>query len=281
MTDQPGSLQSATAARRRGYPSDVTDEQWAFLAPFLTLMTEKAPQRTYPLRDLFDAVRYVVRSGAPWRFLPKDFPPWNAVYQQARRWQRAGVFEAIAHELRILERVLKDRPESPSAVILDGRTLRSTPESGHRAGYDGHKRTNGSKAHIAVDTLGNLLAVVISNGKEQERHQVGELTGRLRVISGGTVEVAFVDQGDTGAAAAEAAAAHQVELEVVKTPEAKRGFVLLPRRWVVERTFGWLSRHRRLARDYERLAQTLAAYHWVAFLGILLGRIQFAPLSSA
>ena len=117
-------------------------------------MTEDAPQRVHPLREVFDAVRYVVRSGCPWRMLPHDFPPWEAVYQQARRWQAAGAFEQIAHELRIAERTLKDRPENPTATALDGRTLRSTPESGHRASYDGYKRTNGSKVHVAVDTLG-------------------------------------------------------------------------------------------------------------------------------
>ena len=264
---------------RKGYPSDVTDAQWEFLAPFLTLMTEDAPQRVHPLREVFDAVRYVVRSGCPWRMLPHDFPPWEAVYQQARRWQAAGAFEQIAHELRIAERTLKDRPENPTATALDGRTLRSTPESGHRASYDGYKRTNGSKVHVAVDTLGNLLSVVVTGGKEQERAQVAELTERVQAATGGSVEVAFADQVYTGSAAADAARENGVELEVVRTPEAKRGFVLLPRRWVVERTFGWLARHRRLARDYERLTETLAAFHWVAFLGILLTRVPLAGSS--
>ena len=276
MTERHLSLGEATTSRTGSYPSDVSDDEWEFLAPFLALMTEEAPQRVHPLRDVFNAVRYIVRSGCPWRMLPNDLPPWEAVYQQARRWQQAGVFEQIAHELRLIERTLKDRDEQPTAVVLDGRTLRSTPESGHRASYDGAKRKNGSKVHIAVDTLGNLLAVVISGGKEQERAQVGELTERLQELTGENVEVALVDQGYTGKNAADAAAAHNVQLEVVKHTEAKKGFVLLPRRWVVERTFGWLARHRRLARDYERLTQSLAAYHWVAFIGVLLGRIQLA-----
>ena len=143
-------------------------------------------------------------------------------------------------------------------------------------------RTNGSKVHIAVDTLGNLLAVVVSGAKTQERHQVANVCAELKAATGGTVELAFVDQGYvdqgyTGEDAKRAAEAFDVDLEVVKHTEAKKGFVLLPRRWVVERTFGWLARHRRLARDYERLTQTLAAYHWVAFIGILLARIQLAP----
>lgn len=262
-----------STTRKSTYPSDVTDEQWEFLLPYLTLMKEEAPQREYSLRALFNAVRYVVRTGVQWRYLPNDFPPWTAVYQQARRWLQAGVFEAIAHDLRIVERVLQERDRDPSAVILDARTLQSTPESGSRAGYDGAKRKNGSKVHVAVDTLGNLLAITVTSGQEQERDQVGELAQQVQELTGGRVKLAYVDQGDTGERAANAAAAHEMELEVVKHTEAKKGFILLPRRWVVERTFGWLGRHRRLARDYERLVQTLAGYHWLAYLGIMIQRI--------
>lgn len=262
-----------STTRKLGYPSDVTEEQWDFLLPYLTLMSENAPQRLYSLRDLFNAVRYVVRTGVQWRYLPTNFPPWWAVYQQARRWLRAGVFEAIAHDLRVIERVLKERNADPSAVVLDARTLQSTPESGSRAGYDGHKKKHGSKVHIAVDTLGNLLSIIVTPANEQERDQVGQLAAKISELTDGRVKLAYVDQGYTGERAADAAAEHEIELEVVKHTEAKKGFVLLPRRWVVERTFGWLGRHRRLARDYERLAETLAGYHWVAFLGLMLQRI--------
>lgn len=143
---------------------------------------------------MFNAVRYVVRTGVQWEYLPNNFPPSDAVYQQARRWLHAKVYETIAHDLRIIARVLEDRDEEPSAAILDGRTLRSTRESGARAGYDGHKKKRGSKVHIAVDTLGNLLDVVISKGNEQERSQVAELTEYLQETTGGTVEIAYVDR---------------------------------------------------------------------------------------
>lgn len=259
--------------RKSGYPSDVTDEEWEFLLPYLTLMREDAPQREHSLRDLFNAVRYVVKTGVQWRFLPNDFPPWTAVYQQARRWLQSGVYEAISHDLRIVMRILEDREEEPTGVILDARTLQSTPESGSRAGFGGHKKKNGSKIHLAVDTLGNLLAVTVTAANEQERDQVAELAEQVQKVTDHAVKVAFVDQGYTGEKAAEAAQTHGIELEVVKHKEAKKGFVLLPRRWVVERTFGWLGRFRRLARDYERLTTTLAGYHWIAFFGILLTRI--------
>jgi transposase len=263
---------------RKSYPSDVTDDEWAFAASYLTLLTEDAGQREYALRDVFDALRWVVKTGAQWRYLPGDFPPWPAVYQQARRWLAAGCFEAMTHDLRELLRVAAGRHPSPSAVILDGRTLQSTPESGARAEFDGHKMRNGSKVHIAVDTLGHLLAVRVTTGKEQERNQVRDLAAGAQEATGQAVTLAYADQGYTGDQPVADAAAHGITLEVVKpdrTRKAKakrKGFVLLPRRWVVERSFAWMGRFRRLARDYERLSKTLAGWHWVAFLVLLLHR---------
>lgn len=261
---------------RTFYSSDVSDAEWEFLIPYLALMREDAPQRNYPSRELFNGIRYVIKTGCQWRMLPHDFPPWTAVYQQARRWHHAGVFEQITHDLRAVTRLLADRNPQPSATILDGRTLQSTPESGGRAGYDGHKKKNGSKVHVAVDTLGNLLALKVTPANEQERSQVAELAAKVQEVTGNNVQIAFVDQGYTGEDAAQQAEAHGIKLEVVKHTEAKRGFVLLPRRWVVERTFGWLGRFRRLARDYERLTETLAAWHWVGFIALLLAKVGFS-----
>ena len=258
---------------RKSYKSDVSDPEWEFLLPYLTLMREDSPQREHSLRDVFDAMRYVVKTGCQWDFLPHDFPPAPAVYQQARRWIAAGVFEEITHDLRMIVRMVGEREAQPTATILDARTLQSTPESGGRAGYDGAKKKNGSKVHLAVDTLGNLLALKVTAANEQERAQVAELTAKIQAVTGNTVEIAYVDQGYTGEAAADDAKANGIKLEVVKHTEAKKGFVLLPRRWVVERTFGWLGRFRRLARDYERLTETLAGWHWLAFLTLLLPRL--------
>jgi transposase len=262
-----------TQTARKPYPSDVSDEEWAFVAPYLTLMREDAPQRDYPLREVFNGLRYVVKTGAPWRWMPHDLPPWPTVYQQSPRWLRAGVFEAVAHDLRSLLRLAAGRPPEPTAVILDARTLQSTPESGARAGYDGHKKRKGSKTHIAVDTLGHLLALLVTPANEQERAQVAELAEAVQEVTGDTVELAYVDQGYTGEQPAADAAAHGIRLEVVKHTEAKRGFVLLPRRWVVERDFAWAARFRRLARDYERLPETLAGLHFVAFVCLMLQRL--------
>ena len=227
---------------------------------------------------MFDAVRWLVKTGAHWRYIPNDFPPWAAVYQQARRWLAAGCFEAMAHDLRQVIRVAAGRAGVPTAAVLDGRTIQSTPESGGRAGYDGYKRRNGSKVHAAVDTLGLLLAVRVTAASEQERAQVFDLAADVQAATGQTVSLAFVDQGYTGDQPAADAAAHGIRLEVVKLDEAKKGFVLLPRRWVVERTFGWLARFRRLARDYERTAEVLAGWHWVAFTGLMLTRVMALTL---
>lgn len=257
---------------RKGYPSDVSDEEWALVAPYLTLMSEDAPQRTHSMREVFNGLRWMIRTGAPWRMMPHDLPPWFTIYQQAQRWLKAGVFEAIVFDLREVLRIAAGKKARPSAVIFDSRTLQSSPESGGRAEYDGAKRRKGSKTHIAVDTLGNLLALLVTPANEQDRAQVGALAKKVQEATGESVELAYVDQGYTGETAVQEAAAHGMKLEVIKLTEAKKGFVLLPRRWVVERSFGWAARFRRLARDYERLPETLAGLHFLAFAVLMLKR---------
>jgi transposase len=276
MADVPAVSDAERPPARAGgrrYPSDVSDEEWAFVAPYLTLLPLEAGQRRHDLREVFNAVRYLVRTGAPWRYLPLDFPPWAAVYQQTQRWLARGCFAAIAHDLRSLLRVAAGRASEPTAAVLDARTLRSSRESGPRAGYDGHKRTRGSKVHAAVDTLGHLLALAVTPADVDERTQVAALARAVQEATGQTVELAWVDQGYTGEEPATAAGAHGIRLVVVKPPAAKRGFVLLPRRWVVERSFAWAARFRRLARDYERLPETLAGLHFLAFACLFLHRV--------
>jgi transposase len=257
---------------RKPYPSDVGDEEWAFAVTYLTLMTEDAPQREYELREVFNGLRWIVRTGAQWRMMPNDLPPWWVVYQQTQRWLEAGVFEAMVNDVRMLLRLAAEREAQPSAVIFDSRTVQSTPDSGAEAGYDGAKKRRGRKVHLAVDTLGHLLAAYVTAANEQDRAQVAELAEQVQAATGGTVEVAFVDQGYTGDQAARDAASQGIRLEVVKLSAAKRGFILLPKRWVIERSIAWVARFRRLARDYERLPQTLAGLHFLAFACLLLSR---------
>src|SRR5438045_2084969 len=218
---------------RKPYPSDVSDDEWSFVAPYLTLMKEDAPQREHDLREVFNGLRWIVRTGAQWRMMPHDLPPWAAVYQQTQRWLKAGVFEVIVDDLRAVLRLAQGRNAEPSAAIIDSRTLQSTPESGHRAGYDGAKRKKGSKIHLAVDTLGHLLALHVTPADKQDRAAVKKVAKDVQKATDKSVELAFVDQGYTGEKPAADAKKHGIELEVVKLPHAKRGFVLLPRRWVV------------------------------------------------
>jgi transposase len=257
-------------ATRKPYPGDVSDDEWKFVAPYLALVREDAPQRDHDLREMLNGLRWVVRTGSPWRYMPHDLPPWEAIYQQAQRWIKAGVFEEMIHDLRVLLRLSEGRPPAPTAAILDSGTLRSTPESGHRGGYDGHKGKKGSKVHAAVDTLGHLLALRVSPANEDDREEVRKLAEEIQQATGETVELAYVDQGYRGERASGFAAEHGIQLEVVKYEEAKRGFVLLPRRWMVERDFAWTSRFRRLVKDYERLPATLAGLHFVAFACLFL-----------
>ena len=252
------------AMTRTAYPSDGSDEEWAFVAPSVTLMDEAAPQRNYPLRDVANGLRSMLRTGAPWRMLPTAVPPWPVVYHQPQRWLKAGVGAQMVHDVRMLLRDITDRAPQPRAVMVDSRTLQSTPERGGRAGYDGHNRRNGATVHLAVATLGHLPAVVVTPATDHDRAQVAALAQRMQEIPGDTVAVAVVDQGYTGAQPAAEAAAHGSRLALVTLPTATRGVGVLPRRWVVERRFAWMTRFRRLVRDDDRVAATLAGLHVVA-----------------
>ena len=181
---------SCSLTSRKPYPADGSDEEWALVAPYLTLMTPAAPQRPDDLREVFDGLRYVVKTGCPWPWLPHDLPPWDIVYYQTQRWIKAGVFEQLVHDLRLVLRLQAGRNAQPSAAIFDSRTLQSTPESGARAGYDGAKRRKGSKGHLAVDTLGHLLALHVTAAHEQDRAQVSELAAQVQQVTGASVELA-------------------------------------------------------------------------------------------
>ena len=246
------------------------------MAPYLALCREDAQQRKHSLREVFNGLRYVVRTGVQWRMVPRDLPPWTVIYQQAQRWVRAQCFQVMIEDLRMLLREFAGRKEQPTAMVVDSRTLQSTPESGARAGYDGAKRRKGSKVHAAVDTLGHLLALHVTPANEQDREQVEKLAEAVQQITGEHVELAYVDQGYTGEAAKRLAAAspwHRTGGGLSAHAGQTRLRSSLPRRWVIERSFAWAARFRRLARDYERMAQTLAGWHYVAFVCLMLGQL--------
>jgi transposase len=175
--------------------------------------------------------------------------------------------------VRLLVRAAAGRRLQPSVAIVDSRTLRSTVESGQRARVDGHNRVRGSKVHVVVDTMGTLLAMSVTAANEAERRQLSALAQRVQEVTGETVQVLYADAAYTGEEAATAAQEQGMRLVVVQRPEGSHGFVLLPKRWVVERSFAWVSRFRRLARDYERLPATLAGLHFAAFVCLLLPKL--------
>ena len=251
------------------------------MAPYLTLMTADAPQREHSLREVFNGLRWLVRVGAAWRLMPHDLPPWQTVYQQSQRWLKAGVFATMGHDRRAVLRLAAGRTAEPSAAIFTRRPLQSPPESGTRAGYEGAKRRRGSKVHMAVDIVGHLLAAHVTAANEQDRSQVSLLAAEVQEVTGDSVVSALVDQGFTGAKAAQEAEAHLMLLEVVKLPEAQKGLVLLPKRWVVERSKAWAARFRRLARYDEQLAETLAGWHFVTFAILMLKRFAELILQNA
>jgi transposase len=205
----------SNARSRKPYPSDVSDEEWSLVVGYLTLMKGDAPQREYPLRELFSALRYVIRCGIAWRAMPNDLPPWHTVHQQAHRWLAAGCFETLAQDLRAVLRLAAGREAEPTAAIMDSRTLRSTPESGTRAGYDGATRKRGSKVHLAVDTLGHPLALHVTAADVGDREAVACLAADIQDATGDAVSLAYVDQGYTGETVANAAAAEGIRLEGV------------------------------------------------------------------
>src|ERR1700712_3549889 len=180
---------------RNPYLDSVSDAGGALVAPYLTLLPEQAGQREHSLREVFNGLCYIVKTGAPWRWMPNDLPPWAAVYQQTQRWMAAGCFEALANDLRAVLRLAAGRSAEPSAAILDSRTLRSSPESGERAAYDGAKRKRGSKLHLAVDTLGHLLALHVTPANADDRAQVATLAAAVQAETGEHVSLAYVDQG--------------------------------------------------------------------------------------
>lgn len=260
---------------RHPYPSDVDDETYLFMRPYLLLSPEDNPVRKYPLREVLNAALWIARTGSQWAYLPHDFPPYKLVHQQVLRWFEQGCFENMAHDLRMLNREQARRDAVPTVAIADSRTLQSTPESGGRAGYDGAKRRKGSKIHATVDTLGHVITLLVTPANEQDRDQLYDLCREVQRQTGDRVDVMLVDQGYSGEQASIDAALNDVELVVVRRPAGASGFVLLPKRWIVERTFAWTARFRRLARDLERLQGTLLGFHWLALSVLLLHK--FSP----
>lgn len=265
--------------RRAGvYPSDLTDAQWAVidgLLPDPAWMTGKGGRREkHCRRVIVDAILYVVDNGIKWRALPADFPPWPTVYKRFTAWEKAGATHLLLAGLGERVRLAEGRVPTPSAAVIDSQSVRAAPTVGQLSrGYDAGKKVNGRKRHIAVDTLGLLLAVLVTPASTQDRAAAPCLLRRLRTAAGNRLFLVWADGGYTGTLLQHAWRTFGLVIQIVKRPDLSR-FTVLPRRWVVERTLAWITNHRRCVRDYERLPHHHEAMIRWAMIRITSQRLQ-------
>ena len=249
--------QAHSISRTRRYPSDTTDAQWAVIDPLLPdpawLAGKGGRREVHCRRQIVDAIFYVADNGIKWRALPVDFPPWSTVYNYFTAWQAAGVTQDVLDGLRDRVRLREGRAAAPSAAVIDSASVRAAETVGAASrGYDAGKKINGRKRHIAVDTLGLLLCVLVTAASVQDRDGARPLLEQL-TTSCRRIRLVWADGGYAGKLVAWAAQHLRLRLQIVKRSDDATGFVVLPRRWVVERTLAWIARHRRCVRDYERL----------------------------
>jgi len=254
------------------YTSDLTRAEWQLIDYCFPKPSKKGRRRKHPFRELLNAIFYLVRTGCQWRNLPKDFAPWRTVYHYFRLWKRNGLWNQIHTHLREHLRLVEGRKRQPSAGIIDSQSVKSTETSDER-GYDAGKKVNGRKRHILVDTIGLVLLVMVLPANIQDRDGAKQLLAAF--FSQKTrrrVKHIWADGGYAGTLLAKARKLWRCTVEIVKRSELHT-FKVLPRRWVVERTFGWLGRYRRLSRDYERLATTGETMVYLAMIRLMLTRL--------
>jgi transposase len=260
------------ASASRSYPSSMTDAEWAVVAPLLARPARRGRPPKHPLRVVVDAIRYLTRSGCAWRLLPGQFPPWQTVYWWFATWAATGVLDRLHDALREQTRLAEGRAAAPSAAVIDSQSVRAADTVAKTSrGWDAGKKVNGRKRHIAVDTIGLLLAVVVTAACVQDRDGARPLLWRLRRDHCG-IRLAWADAGYAGKLVDWAAQTLRLTLSIVRKRDS-HAFEVLPRRWVVERTFAWISKHRRCVRDYERLPEHHEAMVKWAMIALMTRRL--------
>jgi len=265
----------AEQAQRQPYPTDLSDAEWQRIKPYLPAPKSGGRPRVHSQREILNAIFYIVRSGCTWRMLPHDLPPWKTVYHYFRVWRKDGTWERINSALRVEVRVAAGREPEPSAAVLDSQSVKTTETPGVR-GYDAGKKVNGRKRHLLVDTLGLVLMVIVHAANIQDRdgarlllEKVKGRFPRLRLI--------WADGGYSGKLVDWVKTVFHWVLEIVKRSDDVKGFQVLPHRWVVERTFGWLGRYRRLSKDYEGLPESSEAMIYIAMIHLMVRRLGRQP----
>src|ERR671911_1210650 len=260
---------------RKPYPTDLSDTEWICLRSYLPTPKAQGRPRTHSLRDVLDAIFYVLKSGCPWRLLPHDFPPWCTVYYHFRRFRLSGLWYLILKVLRAAERKRVGKDPQPTAALMDSQSVKTTEESAHPSGYDAHKNVKGRKRHLLVDTLGLVLSVYVSPADVQDRGGAQGLLARLKLLLPRLKKI-WADGAYTGETLAGWCKEQgEWELEIVERSSSAdtEGFIVLPHRWIVERTLGWLMRNRRLSKDYERKVQSSETFIEMAMIRLILKRL--------